>query len=51
MVLLVTFLHSYTKGRVRPAETPVRGPGLGALRVRSPMQRMLKQNESKMQML
>lgn len=40
-------LYSYIKDWARPARSPVRGPGLGPLRLRGPIQRMLKQNEPK----
>ena len=43
------FWCSYIKDWARPAGSPVRGPGLGLLRVRGPIQRMLKQNEPKIQ--
>lgn len=43
------FWCSYIKDWARPAGSPVRGPGLGPLRVRGPIQRMLKQNEPKIQ--
>ena len=44
------FWHSYIKDWAKPAGSPVRGPGLGPLRGRDPIQRILKQNEPKIPM-